>query len=211
MASHLPVSLNLTGKNCTVVGGGRIALRKVQALLQAQGKVRLVSPDLRGTLTELADQGRISWIKDSFRKEYLKNSFLVIAATDNRQVNSAIAGYCNQHNVLVNVVDCPEECSFMVNAAVSRGQLLLGISTQGKLPALSAAIRKDLEESYGPEFAELLNILGDYRDIFKFKGGKKATEEVLRGIMKDTELFKLLQEGQLSQARERVSKCILLS
>ena len=158
-----PVTLNISGRLCVVIGGGRVAERKILSLLKAGARVRAVSPQLTETLEELAAAGRIDWQARRFQAGDLAGAMLVFAATDSRQVNDLAAQVAEQAGQLVNVADAPEQCSFQVPAVLRQGDLTIAVSTNGKSPALSARIRKRLEADYGPEYAVLLDLLGRIR------------------------------------------------
>ena len=164
MAFTYPVTLNLNNRRCTVVGGGEVAFRKVQSLLEEQANVVVVSPALCEELQDLYQSGTFTWINEAFKEEFLQDSFLVIAATNNRTINHQVSVWCENNHVLVNVVDSREDSSFTVNSAVRRGDLLIAISTGGASPAVSKAIRMRLEEMFGEEYAVMLEIMADARE-----------------------------------------------
>ncbi len=159
-----PLSLNIHGQLCVIVGGGNVAERKVFSLLEAGATVRLISPQLTEKLHELAAAGQIDWQNRRFQHGDLTAALLVFAATDSAAVNAAVAQEAAAAGKLVNVADAPELCSFQVPAVVHQGDLSIAISTNGKSPALSARIRKELEAGYGPEYAVLLDLLGRIRE-----------------------------------------------
>ena len=208
MAFSYPVTLNLSGRVCTVVGGGMVALRKVNALLQETEKVRVISPDLHEDLLELHKLGKIEWIAEPFQESLLKESFLVIAATNRRDVNRQVAMWCEANQVLVNVVDSREESSFTVNASVRRGDLLIAISTDGASPAVSKAIRIELEQQFGEEYAVMLEIMEQAR--------KKAMETIVdeqkrRHFLQqlaEMRLQDLLKTESKEEVQKRVELCL---
>ena len=208
MAFSYPVTLNLSGRVCTVVGGGMVALRKVNALLQEYAKVRVISPDLHEDLLELHKLGKIEWIAEPFQESLLKESFLVIAATNRRDVNHQVAMWCEANQVLVNVVDSREESSFTVNASVRRGDLLIAISTDGASPAVSKAIRIELEQQFGEEYAVMLEIMEQAR--------KKAMETIVdeqkrRHFLQqlaEMRLQDLLKTESKEEVQKRVELCL---
>lgn len=157
-----PISLNISGQLCIIIGGGKVAERKVLSLLEARARVRLISPQLTGRLRELADSGQIDWLPRCFQPGDLVDALLVFAATDSAQINEAVAQ--EAAGKLVNIADAPEHSSFHVPAVVRQGDLSIAVSTNGKSPALAARIRKQLEADYGPEYAVLLDLLGRIRE-----------------------------------------------
>jgi len=159
-----PVCLEITGKLCVVVGGGSVAERKVSGLITAGAEIRVVSPQLTSTLAGLAEEGRIEWLNRGYRDSDLDGALLVFAATDNREVQQAVARQAGRSGQLVNVVDEPGRCTFQIPAVVRRGDLLLAVSTAGKSPAVAAMIRHQLEERYGKEYGHLLDLMFRLRE-----------------------------------------------
>jgi precorrin-2 dehydrogenase/sirohydrochlorin ferrochelatase len=162
-----PISLNISDQLCLVIGGGKVAERKVLSLLEARARVRLISPQLTARLRELAEAGQIDWLARCFQPGDLVDGpffLLVFAATDSRQVNESVAREAATAGKLVNVADAPERSSFHVPAMVRQGDLSIAVSTNGKSPALAARIRKQLGADYGQEYAVLLDLLGRIRE-----------------------------------------------
>ena len=159
-----PIFLSISGRLCVVIGGGRVAERKILSLLEAEAHVRVISPQLTDVLTALAAEGRIDWLPRCFQSGDLAEALLVFAATDSRYVNEAVARAAAASGQLVNIADAPELCNFQVPAVVRQGDLSIAVSTNGKSPALAAKIRKQLTTDYGPEYAVLLELLGRIRE-----------------------------------------------
>lgn len=156
---YYPVLLDLRGRKCVVVGGGKIAQRKAYSLVKAAASVYIISPDLTPRLRELARKKKISYIKSKYRKRFLKDAFVVIAATDNRTVNSKISKSASRLGKLVNVVDSPADGNFIVPASFSNKDLIISVSTSGKAPSLAKKIKQDLSKIILPRYVELLNLL----------------------------------------------------
>ena len=163
MASYYPIFVNLQGKRCLVVGGGEVATRKVQGLLEAAARVVVVSPQLSQPLAELMARGLIGYRARSFRASDVADCALVIGATDQPDVNMAVYRAAQTHQIWVNIVDTPEACDFIAPAIMRRGALQIAISTGGQSPTLAKRIRMQLEELYGSEYARLLETLGRER------------------------------------------------
>ncbi len=159
---NYPMMINLEGREITVVGGGKIAYRKVRNFLEFGYKVKVISLDFIEEFGEFGD--RIEIIRDKYKEEYIKNSFVVVAATSNKDINETIGKYCSDKNKLVNVVDNPSLSTYIVPSVVKRGDLIIGISTSGKSPSLAAKIKKDLEVQYDESYEEYINILGKIRE-----------------------------------------------
>ena len=200
------VCLNLQDKKCLVVGGGSVAERKIIRLLEEKAVVTVVSPQLTANLQEL--QKQFIWVEDTYQESYLADSFLVIAATNQRAINHEIACYCHKHGKLVNVIDSLEESSFTVNSTVQRGDLLLTVSTGGASPAMTKKIRQQLEEQYGLEYAVILEMLKSLRA----EAMEKITdEEKRRAFLQElgqTDVEKILQTETLENWEKRVRTCL---
>ncbi|WP_446009260.1 precorrin-2 dehydrogenase/sirohydrochlorin ferrochelatase family protein [Candidatus Electrothrix sp.] len=154
-----PISLNISGKLCVVVGGGKVAERKVLSLLDAHAAVRIISPQLTMMLAEQAAKGAVQWCERGYQHGDLNEALLVFAATDNRLVQDAVVQDAQQAAILVNVVDAPERCDFQVPALVRKGDLNIAVSTNGASPALAAKIRQELDKRYGNEYAIVLRLM----------------------------------------------------
>jgi len=158
-----PVLLDIAGKLCVVIGGGSVAERKVQGLLESGASVSVVSPEVTSGLAGLAGQGIVEWRKKKYTNDDLDGAVLVFAATDDREVQALISREAGVNGQLLNVADDPDSCSFHVPATMRRGDLTLAVSTSGKSPAVAAIIRQQLEEEFGPEYDTLLQVMSFVR------------------------------------------------
>jgi len=190
--NYYPVFLNLAGKKALVVGGGRVAERKVLSLLAAGAGITVVSPSLTKRLAKQASEGRITHRARNYRRGDLKGAFLVIAATDDSALNRQVA---IDAPALVNVVDVPGECNFIAPSVVRRDPLIVAVSTSGASPALSRAIRKELEVLYGPGFSDYLRFVKKIR--------AKALKEIPDGKKRMKFLKTLASEETLKTIREK--------
>lgn len=208
MPRYYPVYLYIKGKRCLVVGGGEVAERKVNSLLKCGAEVSVVSPDLTRRLKELNSKGKIKYLKEEFKEKYLKDIFLVIGATDNSNVNFKVYESANKKNILVNIVDSPELCNFIVPSVVERGALTIAISTGGKSPALAKKLRKELEYRYGFEYAKFLNLMGNLRGRISAKiRDKRKREEIYKKLV-DSDIIKLIKNGDNEAVRNRIKEII---
>ena len=157
------VNLVLQGRSAVVVGGGRVASRKVEDLLAARAGVTVVAPRPCPRILELAEAKRIAAQWRPYRTEDLRGAFVAIAAADDEAVNAQVASDAVAMNVLVNVVDRPALCTFTVPATVHRGALTLGVATDGRCPALAGVLRAELEQRYASEYAGLTDLFGELR------------------------------------------------
>jgi precorrin-2 dehydrogenase/sirohydrochlorin ferrochelatase len=158
-----PLMLDLDGKNCLVVGAGKIAAGKINGLLSYGAKIVVVSPRAVPGIQAKARAGVLIWRRRAFAAQDVKGAFLVIAATNSSEVNGAVFRACRTQRVLCNSVDDPEHCDFFYPAVVRRGQLQIAISTNGNLPALAARLRREIEEQFGPEWSGWVQHAGKLR------------------------------------------------
>ncbi|MEA1991125.1 MAG: bifunctional precorrin-2 dehydrogenase/sirohydrochlorin ferrochelatase [Thermodesulfobacteriota bacterium] len=163
--SYYPLSVDLRNKKVVVVGGGGVAERKVQGLLSAGAHVKLVSPEVTEALREIASDGLIDHVARAFLPEDLDRAWLVIAATDDTEVQELVYKEASSQRIFCNVVDLPEFCSFIVPSVVRRGDLCLSISTGGKSPALTRRLRKEFEQSFGSFYGDYVSLLGELRQL----------------------------------------------
>jgi precorrin-2 dehydrogenase/sirohydrochlorin ferrochelatase len=163
ISEFFPVFLNLKDKLCIVIGGGKVAERKVENLLIAQAKVKLISPEVTFKLKKLAEEGKIEWEKRVYKKGDLNSAWLVIAATDNPEIQKEVFKEAEEKHIFCNVVDVPELCSFIVPSTIRRGLLTIAISTSGVSPAVARRLRETLEEIIGEEYALYLKLMKDLR------------------------------------------------
>src|SRR3954453_22987678 len=161
--------LRLSGRPCLVVGGGEVGLEKVEGLLACDGAVTLVAPDAVPPLAEYAREGTIHWERREFRDSDLDGRFLAIAATSITDVNISVYEEAERGAMLVNVVDVPSLCNFILPAIVRTGPLAIAISTAGASPALAKRIKREIADQFGEPYARLAVILNDAR------GWAKAT------------------------------------
>ncbi|MCR4418840.1 MAG: bifunctional precorrin-2 dehydrogenase/sirohydrochlorin ferrochelatase [Clostridia bacterium] len=161
--SYYPVCLDLEHRRCLVVGGGKVAERRVVVLLKCGAEVEVVSPTLTPELQEMAERGQIVYHQCAFHAAMLEGMTLVIAATDHSGVNAQVAQEARRRGLLVNVVDEPEQGNFLVPATLRQGPLVVSVSTSGLSPVLARRIRDELARELGPEYAELLLTVGRLR------------------------------------------------
>jgi precorrin-2 dehydrogenase/sirohydrochlorin ferrochelatase len=146
-----------------VVGGGRVGTRKVQTLLSCGARVRVVSLEASESLRRLADRGEVVLHKRAYGPGDLEGAFLVVGATDDEELNRRISADAERLRILCNIADRPQQCSFILPSVIRRGDLVITVSTSGKSPALAKKLRRELEERYGDEYAELLELMGAIR------------------------------------------------
>jgi siroheme synthase-like protein len=198
--------LRLTGRRCVVVGGGEIGLEKVEGLLACDGRVVLVAPDAVPELDSLAAEGSIEWIRRRYEPGDLEQTFIAIAATNDTATNIAVYQDAEERAMLVNVVDVPPLCNFILPAIVRTGPLAIAISTAGASPALAKRMKAEVAELFGQEYAELAVMLNDVRGWAK---GTLATyqdrKEFFEGIVNgDPDPIALLRAGDREAVRDLI-------
>ena len=177
-----PINLKIDDMKIVIIGGGKVAYRKCMNFLAFNKKVLVVSKEFVKEFEEIKEQVEI--VKGAYNEKYIKDAFVVVAATNNKEVNHKIGIYCRQYNKLVNVVDDKDLSNFTVPSFVKRGDLLLSVSTGGKSPSLSRKIRKDLEEVYDDSYEEYVELLGQAREMIientsDIKERRKRLKELL--------------------------------
>ena len=160
---YYPVYLDIEGRACLVVGGGQVGTRKVKTLLDCGAQVTVVSPQATDSLADLAEQGRITWKKRSYRASDQAGAFLVIGATDEEALNQAVHEDAERAGRLCNIADQPQRCNFVLPSIVRQGDLTIAISTAGKSPAFAKFMRQELQDRFGPEYGIFLGLMGAVR------------------------------------------------
>ena len=199
--------LKLTGRRCVVVGGGDIGLEKVEGLLACDGDVTLVAPHAIPALEELAREGSIRWEQREYRSEDLEGTFMVIASTDDTDVNIGIYDDAEKRAMLVNVVDVPPLCNFILPAILRTGPLAIAISTAGASPALAKRIKAQVAEEYGEPYARLAVMLNDVRGWAKgtlptYQDRKAFFEGIVNG---EPDPIALLHAGDTQAVRDLIA------
>jgi precorrin-2 dehydrogenase/sirohydrochlorin ferrochelatase len=160
---YYPVHLDIQNRKCLVVGGGSVGTRKVTALLECAASVSVVSPVVSPRLRDLASSRLITLKKRSYQSEDLDGMFLVIGATNDERLNRQISEDAERLNTLCNIADRPEVCNFILPSIVQRDDLVITISTSGRSPALAKNLRKVLENQFGEEYGDFLQLMGAIR------------------------------------------------
>jgi precorrin-2 dehydrogenase / sirohydrochlorin ferrochelatase len=187
--------LRLSGRRCVVVGGGEVGLEKVEGLLACDGRVVLVAPDAVPELRELADEGSIEWVHREYETGDLEGTFVVIAATNDTDANIRVYEDAERRAMLVNVVDVPPLCNFILPAIVRTGPLAIAISTAGASPALAKRIKSEIAAAYGEPYARLAVLLNDARGWAKatlptYQDRKEFFEGIVNGEPDPIELLR---------------------
>lgn len=193
-----------------MIGGGRVAERKVKGLLDSGGMVRVVSPEITDELAGLAGMGAIDWRQKVYTDDDLDGAFLVFAATNSREVQKKIHRRARANGQLLNVADDPDSCGFHVPAMVRRGDLTLAVSTSGKSPAVAAHIRERLEEEFGPEYETLLRIMSLVRmrtDSDSVHFSQPERRKIYKKILHN-DIIDWIRTGQVDKLRAHLKKIL---
>ncbi len=198
--------LRLKGRRCVVVGGGEIGLEKVEGLLACDAAVTLVAPRAHPALVELALENSICWEQREFTPGDLEGSLIVIAATADTDVNISVFAEAERRAMLVNVVDVPPLCNFILPAIVRTGPLAVAISTAGASPALAKRMKREISELFGEPYAELAVLLNEVRGWAKgtlptYQDRKVFFESIVNG---EPDPIELLREGDAQAVRDLI-------
>ena len=212
----LPITLNIKGRPCLVVGGGQVAARKVNLLVNAGAAVTVVAPELVASLKERVEQQQITWLTKTFQEDDLRKVMLVIAATDDDATNRAVAEQAHQRLIPVNVVDQPALCSFFMPSIIDRSPVIVSVSTGGASPVLARLLRSRLETFIPTHYGRLASMAESYRQRVKstFKNitqRRRFWENALDGTVAEAALSgredeaRALLESAINAGEESVS------
>ena len=198
--------LRLTGRRCVVIGGGDVGLEKVEGLLACDADVTLVAPEVHPELAQLALEGSIAWERREYRPEDLDGALIAIAATSNTDINIRVFEDAEQRAMLVNVVDVPPLCNFILPAIVRTGPLAVAISTAGASPALAKRMKSEIAELFGEPYAMLAILLNDARGWAKatlptYQDRKEFFESIVGG---EPDPIELLRSGDAEGVRDLI-------
>ncbi len=203
-----PICLDIGGRRCVVIGGGKVAERKVAGLLECGATVSVVSPELSEPLRCLADRGGINWVARPYQPGDLAGAFLVIAATDDPAVQEAVHTEAEQGNLLLNVADVPKWCNFILPATTRQGELTIAVSTAGKSPALARKLREGFDREFGVEYAVLVELLGELRQVVLGRGMSHQQNKELFQQLVEADLAAWLRAGEWQRLRDHVRQLL---
>lgn len=192
-----PVMLDIRNKLIVVIGGGEVAYRKANKLLEFGGNIRIISPEVTEKFIDLRNfyKENIEIIYDIYNKKYIEDAFLVIGATSSRRVNREVGRDCNDFNILVNIVDSKDESDFITSSIINNDNLTISVSTLGSFPYLSKKIRIDMEEKYKKFNKEYMDVLEEIRKIALDKYSDKKREIMDKALdLNLADLRELLKE-----------------
>ncbi len=201
-----PVNLNLENKKCFVIGGGEVAARKIFGLLEAGAKVEVIAPEVCKKISDLATERKITLRLEKYSAEKISDGIILVAATNDFELNKKILEDGRQKNFLVNVVE--GESDFNVPSKIQRENFLLTISTGGNSPAFSKFVRENLEREFDKNFGEGLKIISRYRqEVKNILQNHEDRKKFWRGVL-TSEMWKLLKNGELEKAEAKIKNAI---
>jgi precorrin-2 dehydrogenase len=197
---YYPIFLEMKDRRCVVIGGGAVAERKVEGLVAVGANVTVISPGITDGLKELLKQGAIRHVAREYRTGDRAGYDLVFVATDNSEINAAVSSESRSLRIWVNSTDDPDHCDFILPAVIRRGDLAVAVSTGGVSPAVTRAIREELDEYFSADYARFVQIAGEVRKELRERSvslGASAWNRALQG-----EFRRLIKEGKSVQAKE---------
>ena len=204
VAAYYPIYLNVCDRKCIVIGGGEVALRKVQILLEYGAEVDVISPELAPELIKLAQDNQISTFSREYKDGDLEKAFVVIAATDSDEINRQVAAEARRRSILINVVDDAMYSDFIVPSVMRRGDITITVSTSGKSPALARKLRTQIERDIGEQYIPLTDLIAEVRKEI-IEAGIKVSGDSWQEALDLPFLFELLTEG----GKEKASQYLL--
>lgn len=208
MPPSYPATLLLSGRPCLVIGGGRVAERKIRSLLHAAADVRVVTREATPAVADLAATGAIALRLGEYSDADLDGVFLVIVATNDADLNRRVSAECQRRGLLVNVVDQPHLCNFYVPALIERGPISLAISTGGASPALAKHLRVLLEAVVGEEYGELSELMASLRGELFDRYDTQSDRAAAWQRLLQSDVLELLRRGEGVQARQRARELL---
>ena len=202
MPEYYPVYLNLAGKRCVILGGGTIAQGKLAALRDAGADITVISPQCTDGIKRAAQRGHITLLQREYQPGDLEDAFIAVAATNVWHVNRQIYEEADQRGVLLNVVDDPDQCTFIAPSIVRRDPITLAISTGGASPALARKMRETLSEARVLQWAELAGVLAQARRVIKEK--RTVIDPTRWQCVITEDLLEMARDGREDEAVETV-------
>ncbi len=203
--SYYPIMLEMAARRCLIVGGGEVATRKAQKLSEAGADVTVIAPEIDPRIRRISG---VSVFERVFQRGDTGGFSLVFVATGDPSVNAVVAREAGDNGIWVNSADDPDRCTFIAPAVVERGALMIAVSTSGRSPALSSRIRKQIQQTYGPEYGEMVDLLGSLRPVIKSRYEEPGDREAAYARLMDCGILELLREGKREEARRKALECI---
>lgn len=208
MMNEYPAMLRLRGQRAIVVGGGRVAERKIKSLLEAEAQVTVISPEVTVQIDAWAKTGEITWIEREFQsKDDVQTAFLIIAATNDREVNDRVLHAASPMQ-LINIVDNPEGSNFIVPSSFKQGRLTIAISTSGASPALAGKMRMELTRQYDESYGAYIDFLADCRKVVKKEVANQEDRKVIFQKLLDEPFLQLTRSGDFAERNARFQQLL---
>ena len=202
-----PINLNVENKKCVVIGGGKIALEKISGLIEANAKVEVIAPKVCAEVEKLFQSGKINLIREKYSSEKISDGVILIAATNNFELNQKILSDGREKNFLVNIVDSFDG-DFTVPSRIRRGDFLLAISTGGKSPGFSRFVRQMLEKDFDENFAQGVEIISKYRaEVKKILPTFEERINFWRKVLTE-KVWEMLKSGKISEIEDKIKKSL---
>lgn len=201
---YYPVCLDVSGRRCVIIGGGEVAERKARRLMDCGAEVLVVSESLSPALQVMKADGRLSHIKAGYSRDLIDGAFLVIGATDRAEVNEAVSRDARKQGILVNIVDDPGHCNFILPSLYRRGDLLIAITTGGKSPALAKKLRQEMGRHFGPEYETFLKIMGQIRGKVISRGYPAGKNKALFESIIESDIIDHIRGERWDKVKEMI-------
>ncbi|NOV04052.1 precorrin-2 dehydrogenase/sirohydrochlorin ferrochelatase family protein [Paenibacillus planticolens] len=213
MKHPYPIMVNLAGRQCLVIGGGPIAERKVLSLLEAGALVTVVSQTFTAVLAEMGQSSQVVLHRQTFHPSMMTGDLvmpytLVVAATNDDEVNAQVYELANKHGKLVNVVDQPELSSYIQPSVVRRGKLVIAVSTGGASPSAARKIARELDSGYGEEYAAYLDFLSEVRHLVQSKVADKQARQRMFKEMLEWDVLAKIRAGTFESWKDKLYMAI---
>ncbi|MEK7369210.1 MAG: bifunctional precorrin-2 dehydrogenase/sirohydrochlorin ferrochelatase [Planctomycetota bacterium] len=205
MPRYYPIYLDIRDKKCVVVGGGDVAYRKAVSLKEAGAQVVVISPDFSKDF--LKEEG-ITMLRQKYEERCLEGATLITAATNDKEINQRVWEEARRHGLLVNVVDQPELCNFIVPSVVNRGELQISISTGGASPAFARRLRQELENHFGPEYGEFIELLSKMRTEARSQISDSTKRQKLMERLASPDMLDMIRTKGTRETEKEMRKII---
>lgn len=203
---YYPILIDLEGKKVIVVGGGAVAQRKIETLMTYGALVQVISRKVTPRINRYVEEGKIRLLGQEFRENDLDGAFMVIAATDDPLLNHKVSQNAREKGLLINAVDQPSDCNFIVPSILRRGDLLIAVSTSGKSPALAKKVREELEKRFGREYESLLLLMGCLREDILSRGFPQAKNRRIFDDLVNSHILEAIGRKDWSEVAAIVNK-----
>jgi len=204
--SYYPILLDLRGQIAVVVGGGQVARRKIETLLEYRADVHVIAKELTPSLRDQVEARKITWIGAEYHERALKGAFLVVAATDSPVLNRQVSADAKRKGILINAVDQPSDCSFIVPSVLRRGDLLIAVSTSGSSPMLAKKIRRTLEKQFGEEYEIFLNLMGALRKEILAQGFSQEENHRIFQALVESPILEAIRQRRWNDVASMVNE-----